>query len=75
MTTDLLEGVEDGAYGWCQRSGGICGRHAPDGGLTVEGPAHEVVLVDDDGEVVDEGDTAAGGDEGLCFDGFVAVAG
>jgi hypothetical protein len=75
VSADALDGVEHGLRGWRQGSGGLGDGDAPNEAFTVEGAGQDVVRVDDHGEVVGEGDTAAGGDQGLGFHGFVAVAG
>jgi hypothetical protein len=75
LSANALDGVEHGSYGWREGSDGVGDGYAPNEAFAGEVTAQEVVLVDDHGAVVGEGDTAAGGDQGLDFDGFVAVAG
>jgi hypothetical protein len=75
VLTDVSDGVEHGSYNWRQGSDGVCDGYVPNKAFTCEGAAQQVVLIDDHGEVMGEGDAAAGRDQGLGLYGFVAVAG
>ena len=72
---DAQQGVQCGVGGWGPVAGQDGGLDPAYPGLVSEGPDHDAVAVDDDGEVVSEGDAPFGGDEGLDLDGFVAAAG
>jgi hypothetical protein len=75
LLTDVLDGVEHGSYNWRQGSGGVRDGYVSNKAFACEGATQEVALVDNHGEVVGEGDTPAGADQGLGLHGFVAVAG
>ena len=71
----MSDGVEHGSDEGRQGSGGVCDGYMPNKTFTCERATQKVVLIDNHSEVVGEGDAAAGGDQGLGFYWFVAVAG
>lgn len=72
---DAQEGLQSGVGGWGSAAGQDGGLDPAYPGLVSEGPDYHAVAVDDDGQVVREGDAFSGGDESLDLDGFVAAAG
>ncbi len=73
--TDAQEGLQSGVGGWRPVAGQDGGVDPAYPGLLSQGQDHDPVAVDDDGQVVGEGDSSAGGDESLDLDRLVASAG
>ncbi len=73
--TDAQEGLQSGVGGWGPVAGQDGGVDPAYPGLLSQGQDHDPVAVDDDGQVVGEGDSPSGGDEGLDLDRLIASAG
>jgi hypothetical protein len=75
LGTDAHKGLQSGVGSWgpvAGQDGGVDPAHP---GLVRQGQDHDPVAVDDDGQVVGEGDSPSGGDEGLDLDRLIASAG
>src|SRR5437588_7308461 len=74
LLADLTKRLDGGDGGGAARAGHGGGLNAPDASTPGERAGDYLFWVHDDVEVVCNGDAAAGGNEGLGFDGLVAVA-
>jgi hypothetical protein len=75
VLSDLAQGVDRGGRGGAVRAGQVGGLHVSNAASARQRAYGDLVGVDDDVEVVRDGDAASGGDQRLGFDGLVAVSG